>query len=138
MEFMLAGIKNAMPVPPEMGAKLGLSVVTNLRGRWKRNVDGYRFVYEHYWNRMNHHIPSWEHPLAGNRRARDYMVEFNIFTFWVLSLGDGGMCDDPATEEAFVNELLAGAPNNGGGRLCRRGVPDTDHHFARRRLEQRE
>ena len=64
--WMLAGLKNALPVMPEMaktlGDKLGLPVVMDLRGMWKRNVDAYRYIYDNYWDQMYHHAIGFTHP----------------------------------------------------------------------------
>lgn len=110
--FMLAGLKHALPVSPDMVAELQLPIVMDLRGRWKRNVDAYRYVYDHYWDQMNHHILAWEYPLADYQGARDYMVEFNIFTFWVSSYSDNEQGADPDAENDFLQELLANTPAN--------------------------
>lgn len=110
--FMLAGLLNALPVSPALQQELGLPIRMDLRGRWKRNVEAYRFVYERYWPRMNHHILSWEQPRSGSFTARDYMVAFNVFTFWVSSHSDRERGADPDAEELFLHELLANTPAN--------------------------
>lgn len=110
--FMLAGLKQALPLSAAMATDLKLPVVMDLRGRWKRNVEAYRYVYDHYWNRMSHHLLSWEYPLADYQGARDYMVEFNVFTFWVSSYSDQERGADPDAELAFLHEVLAHTPAN--------------------------
>jgi len=109
---MLAGLQQALPLSAAMAKTLNLRVVMDLRGRWKRNVEAYRYVYDHYWNRMNHHILAWEYPLADYQGAGDYRVEFNVFAFWVSSYSDQEPGADPDAELAFLHEVLAHTPAN--------------------------
>jgi hypothetical protein len=109
---MIGGLKNALPVSPALSEKLGLPVVMDLRGKWKTNVEAYRYVYENHFAEMNHHILAWMHPLSVNQAPRDYMVEFNVFTFWLSKYGDDLKGADPGAEEEFLNELLASTPAN--------------------------
>lgn len=110
--FMLAGLKDALPVTEELIDVLNLPVVMDLRGRWTRNVDAYRYIYENYWSQMNPHILSWAHPESQNYAARDYMVAFRIFTLWVSAFRDEKQGADPGAEEIFANEILANTPGN--------------------------
>lgn len=109
---MLGGIENALPATPELADRLGLPVVQDLRGRWKRNVDAYRHVYDECWDRMNHHVLAWTHPTNASTDSWDYMTQFNIFRFWVSNPADNEQGADPDAEERFVNELLANTPAN--------------------------
>ncbi|MCC6728759.1 MAG: hypothetical protein IT208_05410 [Chthonomonadales bacterium] len=110
--FMLAGLRAALPAPPGLAERLRLPVVEDLRGRWKRNVDAYRYVTGRYWPRMSHRVLSWSYPLAPYRGARDYMVAFNVPTFWVSSERDAEPGADPDAEESYLEELLARTPPN--------------------------
>lgn len=109
---MIGGLKNAIPASPALSERLKLPILMDLRGKWKTNVEAYRYVYENHFAQMNHHILSWMHPLSINQSPRDYMVEFNIFTFWLSKYGDDMKGSDPGAEEEFLNELLAGTPAN--------------------------
>lgn len=109
---MIGGLKNALPASPALSERLKLPVVMDLRGKWKKNVEAYRYVYENHFPEMNRHILSWMHPLTVNQAPRDYMVEFNIFTFWLSKYGDDLKGADPGAEEEFLNELLASTPAN--------------------------
>lgn len=109
---MLGGIKRAIPLSPALLRKFDLPIVMDLRGKWKRNVDAYRFVYENYFDQMNHHVIAWFHPLMNTPYVVDYLVEFKIFTFWMSSYKDREKGADPAAEEKFINELLASTPAN--------------------------
>lgn len=111
--WMLAGLKNALPASPATAARLGLPVVEDLRGRWKRNVDAYRYIYDRYWDKMCHHLLAWEYPSRwGEYSSRDYEVQWNVFCFWLSSYGDGEKGADPPAEKEFVEELLAATPGN--------------------------
>lgn len=110
--FMLAGHENLLPATAELAADLNLPVIIDLRGKWTRNVDTYRYVYDKYRHEICRHVLSWIYPGTDNTCARDYMVEFNIFSFWVSSYADNEPGADPAAEEAFLNELLADTPAN--------------------------
>ena len=46
--WALAGLRNALPVSPESLGRFNLPVVEDLRGRWKRNVDAYRYIWTTY------------------------------------------------------------------------------------------
>jgi hypothetical protein len=111
--WMLAGLKNALPASPETAAKLDLPVVEDLRGKWTRNVDAYRYIYEHYWDQMCHHVLAWECPKRWQENSsRDYQVQWKVFCFWVSSYGDAGKGNDPPAEREFLDELLAATPGN--------------------------
>lgn len=110
--WMLAGIENALPASPEIAAKTGLPVVEDLRGRWKRNVDAYRYVFGKYWPEMSHHLLAWEYPLNTALMSRDYMVQHKVFMFWVSSYGDREIGADPPAEMRFAEEILAKTPGN--------------------------
>ncbi|MCX7019053.1 MAG: GxGYxYP family putative glycoside hydrolase, partial [Candidatus Sumerlaeota bacterium] len=109
---MLAGVKNALPVSPDLAAKSGLPVVMDLRGKWKRNVDAYRFVFDNYWDQMTHHVIAWEYPLSKNNCCLDYITQFKVPCFWVSTYSDNEKGADPPAEEEFLNDLLAATPGN--------------------------
>lgn len=129
---MLAGVLDVLPVSPALAEQLkarGFPVVEDLRGRWTRNVDAYRWVHDKYWDRMGHHVLAWLHPKAKRNQARDYAVEFKVFCFWVSSFADNEPGSDPVAEEEFVNQLFAETPGNvpvmgwpGFGDNC--GIPE--------------
>ncbi|WP_165228006.1 GxGYxYP domain-containing protein [Aquisphaera insulae] len=112
--WMLAGLLDALPASPEtasaLGKALNLPVVMDLRGRWKRNVDAYRFVYENYWDRMSHHALAWQFPPSRRFGTQDYLVEHRIFQLWVSSPDDREKGGDPAAEMDFAHEILAATP----------------------------
>ncbi len=109
---MISSVEDALPVAPKQIEELGLPIVEDLRGRWTRNVEAYRYVYDQYWDKMSHHVLSWTYPRSGNACARDYMIEFKVFTFWLSGYADQERGADPPAEEAFIDELLANTPAN--------------------------
>lgn len=109
---MIGAVRNALPCSPALAARLGLPVVADLRGRWRRSVDAYRYVFARYWPRMCHHVLAWVHPLSGNGCFRDYVMQHRIFCFWISSPGDGDAGADPEAEREFVEEVLAATPAN--------------------------
>ncbi len=110
--WMLAGLKNALPTSPAGMAHFDLPMVEDLRGRWTRNVDAYREIYERYWDRMCPHLLAWEYPLSNALQSRDVMVQHRVFQFWVTAYTDREQGSDPPAEMAFLEELLASTPGN--------------------------
>jgi len=114
--WMLAGLKNLLPVSPEaartLGPKHNLPVAMDLRGMWKRNVDAYRYVYDRYWDQMCHHVLAWQFPPSRRFSTQDYLVEFNVFQFWVSNPDDREKGADPKAEMDFAHEILANTPAN--------------------------
>lgn len=108
---MLAGVRDALPVSPRLAKTLDLPVLEDLRGRWKTNVEAYRWAMESLWPAMNHHVLAclWPDYLA----LRDYLVQHKVFIFWLPGPIDGAQkYSDPDAEVRFVEELLAQAPAN--------------------------
>lgn len=110
--WMLAGLKNALPASDEVAKAWDLPVVEDLRGKFKRNVDAYRYVYDNYWDRMNHFVLAWHHPRDPAVGCRDSIVQWNVFTFWISAHADEEKGCDPIAEEEFVQEVLANTPGN--------------------------
>ena len=110
--WMLAGLTNALPTSPAGISKYGLPVVEDLRGRWTRNVDAYRYAWDRFRDRMCPHLLAWEYPLSDALSSRDVMVQHNVFQFWVSAYADRELGADPPAEMAFVEELLAKTPGN--------------------------
>lgn len=110
--WMLAGIKNALPTSPAGISRFDLPVVEDLRGRWTRNVDVYRDIFDQYWDQMCPHVLAWEYPLANAIQSRDVMVQHRVFQFWVTAYTDDERGSDPPAETAFLEELLMKTPGN--------------------------
>ncbi|MBC7329343.1 hypothetical protein H5T88_03190 [bacterium] len=108
---MLASLKTAIVVSPRLAKELGLPVVEDLRGRWKRSFEAYRWAFDNLWEKMNHKVLACLYP--DNYWLRDYLVANKIFTFWLPGQIDGAEPYSNLSEEVhFVEELLSKAPPN--------------------------
>lgn len=110
--WMLGSILDALPASAETARRYSLPVVEDLRGRWRRNVDAYRYVWERYRNRLSDGILAWEHPLTSALCSRDVMVQQRAFLFWISAPMDEEVGADPAAERDFVEEVLSQTPAN--------------------------
>ena len=108
---MIAGVENALAVSPRLAKQLKLPVVADLRGRWTKNTDAYRWAYKTLWSKMNHHTAACMWPDLVY--TRDYLVQHKIFVFWLPGRIDGAEpYADAKTELKFGEELLAALPIN--------------------------
>jgi hypothetical protein len=110
---MLAAVEGWLPVTPGLRPKFDrLNVAMDLRGKWKKNVEAYRWFHSTYGAQMSRRACA--HFDAGQFELRDYLVEFKIPLFWVSHPTDAAR--DPtvswAEEEEFARELLRGLPPN--------------------------
>ncbi len=110
--WMLASVRDCLPCSPEMAKRLHLPVIEDLWGRWHRNVDAYRYVYERYWPVMSHNLLAWEYPLTTSLSSRDYMVQHRVLMFWASAPGDKEAGADPTAEMEFIEEVLSQTPGN--------------------------
>lgn len=108
---MLAGVHDAVVASPRIARSLSLPVVVDLRGRWKKNVDAYRWAYETLWGQMNHHLIACSYP--DHLALRDYLVANRVFIFWISGPIDGARPhSDPNAEARLAEEILAKMPPN--------------------------
>jgi len=108
---MVAGVEEGVVASPRLVKKLSLPVLADLRGRWKTSVAAYRWAYETLWPKMNHAVLACLWP--DSVELRDYLVENNIFIFWIPGVIDGAEAySTPGEEIRFVEELLAQTPAN--------------------------
>jgi len=110
--WALAGLRDALPVSPETAQRAGLPIVEDLRGRWTRNVDAYRYVWTTYREQLCSHLLAWEYPLADALQSRDVLVQHRVLPVWVSAFGDGEVGADPPAELEFLEEILAALPGN--------------------------
>ena len=100
-----------MVVSPRLAGRLGLPIRHDLRGRWTRNVDAYRWALATLWPRMNQEVAACLWP--GFHGLRDYLVQHRLFIFWLPGPIDGARPGaSPREDVAFVEELLARLPPN--------------------------
>jgi len=95
----LGGLKDAVAVAPQLVEAFHLPIIEDLRGRWKRNVDAYRWAYREFPS-ANQSALAHLNPFSS--RLRDYMAQFQIFTFWLSGTKD----QDGADEIALARELF--------------------------------
>ena len=109
---MIGALRDALPCTASMANQYGLTVLEDLRDRWTRNVDAYRYVYDNHWNEMSHHALAVQYPLMDYQGVRDYLAQNNIFTFWVSNENESTAGKDPSAEMDFAHEILAATPPN--------------------------
>lgn len=108
---MLASVKDGLVASPRLARQLTLPVLDDLRGRWKTNVEAYRWAFDNLWPSLNHHVIacSWPDHLG----LRDYLVANKVFIFWISGALDGARkYADPTAEVRLMEELLAKMPVN--------------------------
>lgn len=108
---MVAGVMDGVVVSPRLASGLKLPVLADLRGRWKRNVDAYRWAYSTLWDKMNHYTAACLWPT--DTGLRDYVIQHRIPVFWLPGRIDSARPYANAAEEMKLMEsLLARMPAN--------------------------
>jgi hypothetical protein len=110
---MLCAVEGWLPVTPQAGAEFEhLKVAMDLRGKWKKNIDAYRWFYDKYGAQMSRRSCANYDP--GQFELRDYFVEFKIPMVWVSSPKDAKVSKpaSPEEEAQFARELFASLPAN--------------------------
>ena len=110
---MLAAVEGWLPVTPRLREKFGkLNVAMDLRGKWKKNVEAYRWFYSAYGAQMSRRACANFDP--GQFELRDYFVEFRIPLIWVSHPKDaqGSPAASYAEEERFAREFFEKLPPN--------------------------
>ena len=101
--MMMGALEDAVPVTPEMNETLELPVVFDARGMWSSQYEMMRWAYEELFPRMNHRILATNYP--GIFLITDYLVAFQIFTFWFPE-------HRVLPEENLLHGILASTPPN--------------------------
>ncbi|MGQ9737488.1 MAG: GxGYxYP domain-containing protein [Armatimonadota bacterium] len=108
---MLAGVQDALVASPRLARQLHLPIIEDLRGRWKKSVDAYRWALDTLWDKMNHHLVACSYP--DHLALRDYLVQHKVFIFWVSGPIDGARpYSDPNAEMRLAEEILSRMPPN--------------------------
>ncbi len=110
---MLAAVEGWLPVTPALCPEFAsLGVAMDLRGRWKKNIEGYRWFYANYGSRMSRRACANYDP--GQFELRDYFVEFAIPVVWISHPDDAkhSLAASWADEEPFARELFQRLPAN--------------------------
>jgi hypothetical protein len=108
----------------------------DLGGKWKKNIEAYRWFYSTYGAQMSRRACANYDP--GQSELRDYFVEFKIPLVWVSHPKDvqRSRAASPAEEEQFARDLFLDLPPNipcmgwwdhglGGEEGCGEGGPNS-------------
>lgn len=98
---------------PELVQRYGLRVRMDLRGRWKRTLDGYKELYARYKARFNRRTLVLSAPTK-RPGLYDYAMAHRTFTFWIVGGTDADKpgADRWAEEEWFERTLSRDFPVN--------------------------
>jgi len=108
---MLAGVQDALVASPRLARQLRLPIIADLRGRWKKSAEAYRWALDTLWDKMNHHLVACSYP--DHLALRDYLVQHQVFIFWVSGPIDGARpYSDPNAEIRLAEEILSRMPPN--------------------------
>lgn len=108
---MLAGVHDALVASHRLARQLRLPIIEDLRGRWKKSVDAYRWALDTLWDKMNHHLVACSYP--DHLALRDYLVQHKVFIFWVSGPIDGARpYSEPNAEMRLAEEVLSRMPPN--------------------------
>jgi hypothetical protein len=109
---MLAGIHHWLPVTPRLLPLFDLPVAMDLRGRWKKDIDSYRWFYSTHGSQLSRRACACLDPAV--MELRDYLVEFRVPLVWVSAPGDAerSKTASPAEEQEFVRTLFLKLPPN--------------------------
>lgn len=119
---LLAGLNDCIVAAPQLVGMFGLPVREDLRGRWKRDVDAYKWAYHELFASACQTALAHIHP--GSSRLRDYITEFRLFPFWL----SGSKTEDGEEEIQFAAQVFhrvgANIPVLGWWGAHGRGKPD--------------
>jgi hypothetical protein len=119
---MLAATQGWLPVTPRVLPLFDLPIAMDLRGRWEKDIEAYRWFYSTYGDQLTDRACACLGPAIFE--LRDYVVEFKVPLFWVsphdprkahVQFSKNSQVSktaSPAEEEEFVRELLLKLPPN--------------------------
>ncbi len=110
---MLCAVEGWLPITPQSGEDFEhLKVAMDLRGKWKKNIDAYRWFYATYGGQMSRRACANYDP--GQFELRDYFVEFKIPMIWVSHPKDVKVSPaaSPVEETEFAREFFRTLPVN--------------------------
>jgi len=111
---MVAGVRNLLPVTPELAERLGLPVKEDLRGRFRTNVEAFRWAFDAMFPQMNHFYGICAHPELAYGGNFDTYVQHKGLCLWITGEKDGRLPGaDSMAERQFFAELLAKLPPQG-------------------------
>jgi hypothetical protein len=108
---MAAGVLDGAIESPRLAARLGLPVLADLRGRWRKSAYAYRWAYDSLWDRMSHRVAACIWPTDPG--LRDYLIQHRLPVFWLPGRIDGAKpYADAAAEMHVMEQMLARMPAN--------------------------
>jgi GxGYxYP putative glycoside hydrolase C-terminal domain/GxGYxYP third domain/GxGYxYP_N second domain/GxGYxYP_N 1st domain len=108
---MLCSLTGWLPITHPTGFPTW-KVAMDLRGRWKKDIDAYRWFYSNYGSQLSDRMCAYLDPRS--HELRDYFVEFKVPLIWVSKPEDVPYRPTafPAEEEQFARELFLKLPPN--------------------------
>lgn len=100
----MAGIKGAVVVSASLVDRVsayGIDVIEDIGGRWKDKYEAYQWAFDNLYPLCNKgalavlNTDDW--------RLRDYLVEFDIFTYYLKAVGD---------DLSLLKDILSNTPDN--------------------------
>jgi hypothetical protein len=110
---MLAAVEGWLPVTPRLLSQFDqVKVAMDLRGKWKKNIEAYRWFYSKYGSQMSRRACANFDP--AQFELRDYFVEFKIPLIWVSHPKDAqrSPAASAGEEEKFAREVFRSLPPN--------------------------
>lgn len=106
----IAGLKNAIVVPPSLVEKLTddpyhLPILEDLRGKFKTNIEVYELLYDQYWSKTTHRVLVGLTPDI-KTYLRDYAMGIQAAVVWL----NPGIPE----EEALLNRFMKDMPYGSG------------------------
>ena len=111
---MVAGVRNLLPVTPELAQRLAVPVKEDLRGRFKTNLAAFRWAFATMLPQMNHFYGICAHPDLAYSGNFDTYVQHKGLCLWITGEKDGRLPGaDSMAERQFFAELFAKLPPQG-------------------------
>ena len=113
LAVMIGSMEGLVVAHPSLVTRYHLHVKQDLRGRWKRTIDGYKDVYARYHGRFNQQTLVLAAPTK-RPALYDYAMAHRTFTFWIVGGTDADRrgADRWAEEDWFEKTLTSDFPVN--------------------------
>ena len=102
---LFCSLSDAIPVTPELNAKLKLPVLLDARGGLNTPREAYEWAYRELWPQANHNLLAFTCP--SHIVLRDYLVENRVMPFWISKDMDKS---DEALCMRFMDEAAPNSP----------------------------
>lgn len=110
---IIASMKGLAVATPDLVQSVGLPVKMDLRGKWKTEVEAYKWAYDSFWKSMSHRALSWTDPGENYHLERDYLIQQKIWPVWICGKIDGARGGaDIRTQKLWTEKLMAETPGN--------------------------